>query len=122
MSLVLNKIRAYAKLTALVALAFVASLVFYKNRSYTVDVWFFRSFTAVNVLWLMFCTALGSIISWWIVMTSFSVWHDLREVHRAVELEQAAQRQNDLAKRLEEAEKRIDQKVKDSNGKDDKEP
>jgi hypothetical protein len=111
-SVVLTKIRLYARLTLFVALAVVIAMVVFKNRQHRVTIWFFATFESINVLWLMLCTAGASLVSWWILSTTRSVWRDMRELFR---LQQVEQRDATLKKReddIAEAEKRIDQKIK----------
>lgn len=112
MSFVFRQFKVYARITVLVALALVIAMVVYKNKSNRVDVWFFHSYESINVVLLFVCTALGSIVSWWIVSASVGLWRDVRELSRAAEQKKADQQQRELAAKLAETEKRIDDKLK----------
>jgi type VI protein secretion system component VasK len=111
-SLVLRRFRVYAKLVLLVALAVVIGLVIFFNRSHTVDVWFFASYQDINVVWLLICTAVGSILAWWIVTRSVGLWRDVKELSREAERKKADQEQRDMTQKMAETEKRIDRKLK----------
>ncbi len=112
MSLVFKQIRLYAKLTLFIALALVVGLVVYKNRDHRVTVWFFATYESINVLWLMLCTAGATVVTWWILALTRTVWRDMKVMFR----EQERQREQDEIERrkkeITEAEKRIDRKIK----------
>ena len=112
MSLVLRQIKVYARIVLLVAVVLVVGLVILYNRSNTVDVWFFASYRDVIVLWLLACTAFGSVLALWIVAWSLGLWRDVRELGREAEREKSEQQQRELATKLAETEKRIDEKLK----------
>ena len=114
MSLVMRKIKLYAKLTFLVALALIVALVVFNNRKHQVTVWFFGTYESINVLWLMLCTAGGALVSGWVLWTSFSVWRDLRDAFKESEAKREKQEIDQRARELQEAERRIDQKLKDA--------
>jgi len=116
MSLVFKRVKTYSKLALLVGLAVVALLVIVYNRSNTVDFWFFGRYEQINVLWLVGCTAVGSVASWWIVSASIGVGRDLAELKRSRELQATRNDQESLAKQLAETEKRIDRKLKTAVG------
>jgi hypothetical protein len=96
----------------LVALAAVIGLVIFFNRSHTVDVWFFASYQDINVVWLLICTAAGSILAWWIVTRSVGLWRDVKELSREAERKKSDQQQREVTQKMAETEKRIDQKLK----------
>ncbi len=112
MSLVLRRFKVYAKLVLLVALAVVIGLVIFFNRSHTVDVWFFASYQDINVVWLLICTAAGSILAWWIVTRSVNLWRDARELSREAERKKSEQQQREMATKVAETEKRLDETLK----------
>lgn len=112
MSLVVRRFKVYAKIVLLVAVVLIVGLVVLYNRSNTVDVWFFASYQEVNVLWLLACTAIGSVLAWWIVARSVGLWRDMRELSSEAERQKSEQQQRELAAKLAETEKRIDAKLK----------
>ena len=114
MSLVMKRIKVYAKLSLMVATALIVLLVIFKNRHNVVTIWFFKQYEAVNVLWLMLCTAVATVLSWWVVFATVGVWRDMRDVNAA---DQKKRRDEDFQKRQEElveTEKRIDKKLKEA--------
>jgi hypothetical protein len=113
MALVLKRIRVYAKLVAIVALAIVVIAVIVMNRQNTVTVWFFSTYE-INVLWLMTATAGVSVLTWYFLVTSLALWRDMRDLQQADLLAVQHRRQEETEKRLKEAEDRIDRKVSDA--------
>ncbi len=114
MNLVIKRIKLYARLTLFVALVLVVAAVVFKNRNHQVTVWFFKTYESINVLWFMTCTAVGAMVSWWLLTTTFGVWRDMRDVHRATELKRTEDELRRRADDIAAAEKRIDRKIKDA--------
>ncbi len=112
MSLVIKQIKLYAKLTLIIALALIVVMVVFKNRKNEATVWFFGTYESIKVLWLLLCTAVGSIAAWWILGTTLGVWRDLRDVYRASEVKRRTEQLEKRAEELADAEKRIDEKLK----------
>lgn len=112
----LNQIKVYLKLTVLVSLTLVGGLVVYKNRDHQVNVWFFRAFTSINVLWLMLCTIGGTLVTWWLLSVSVGVWRDVRELSRQSADRKGVEEQATRARLLEEKEKRLDEKLQRALG------
>lgn len=115
----MKRITAYLKLGFIVAVVFVIALVAINNRKNVVDVWFFKSYEQINVLWLMFITSAGSIVTWWLLTATFGVWRDLKELARESERKEKEQQQQELAKKLADTEKRIDEKSKKADTRDE---
>ena len=107
MKLVFKQINVYARLVVLIAMALVVVAVVIKNADNRVTVWFFKSYESVHVLWLILFTSVGSILSWWILSATLGVWRDMRELHRASELERARKDQLQHAKELSETEEHL---------------
>ena len=114
MKLVFKQIKVYARLVVLVGMAMVVTAVVIKNADNKVTVWFFRPYESIPVLWLILFTSVGSVLSWWILTATLGVWRDMRELHRASELEQARADQVQRAKEMAETEERIDRKLKEA--------
>ncbi len=112
MGLVVKQIKVYFRVLLLVAMVLVVASVVYMNRSNTVDVWFFKSYESINVVWLFVCTALGSIASWWVVLATRGVWRDMVELKRSAAAEKADRERREHLAELAEVEKRIDRKIK----------
>lgn len=110
MSLTLKKIKAYSRVGLVAAVALVIGLVIFYNRNHEVTFWFFRTYQDVNVLWLLVCTAAGTVVSYWVFLTVFSLWKDLRELGQESAWRAREQRQRKIADELAEQERRIDEK------------
>jgi len=114
MSLAFRRIKVYIR-TALVVIVLVAvAVVLIKNRENRVRFWFFGLIDATrdfNVIWLILCTAAGSIVSWWVIRASVGLVKDMRELQRDGEFRRREQEQKELAEKLREQERRIDEKI-----------
>ena len=114
MSLAFKRIKVYIKsgLVLIVALAIGAVLI--ENRNHAVRFWFFGlvdSAKEINVLWLILCTALGSVLSWSVLWMAVGLVKDARELRRQRQLRRWDESQKELADKLREQEKRIDEKI-----------
>lgn len=115
MSLAIKRFKVYVRVTLIVVVAVAIGLVLFKNRDNEVSFWFFgvtEDGTQINVVWLMLCTAVGALLSWWVFSFGWGLWRDLREVKRRQAMDRATK---ELAKReaeLDERDRRIDQKLK----------
>jgi hypothetical protein len=99
-------------LVLIVAVAIGAVLI--KNRNHSVQVWFFGLVDparTVNVVWLMVWTAVGAVVSWWVLRTTVSLVRDMRELRREEELRDRGKAQEELAAKLRDQERRIDEKI-----------
>ncbi|MHC4442111.1 MAG: hypothetical protein ACYTF1_07725 [Planctomycetota bacterium] len=81
------------------------------NRHHKADIWFFRSYQQVNVLWLILVTAVASVLGWWVVSKIISVVREVRQLRRSAKREKQLDEQRRMADQLAEREKRIDEKV-----------
>ncbi|MHC4066002.1 MAG: hypothetical protein ACYSUI_16100 [Planctomycetota bacterium] len=121
MSLAFKQIKVYTKVALVLVVAMAIGAIFWKNRGHYVRFWFFGvvdSQQEINVVWLILCTAVGSILSWWVLLTGVSLIRDVREVRRDQALRKREDDQRELAEKLREQEKRIDDKLKHAIGKD----
>ncbi len=82
MALAFRQIKVYFKLVALVVIAGACLIVVVMNRGNTATVWLFGPYPDINVLWLMLCTAIATLIAWWLVRATAGVMKDMRELHR----------------------------------------
>ena len=82
MTLALRRLKVYLKLVATCAVVALLLLVVLMNRSNAADIWFFRRYEKVNVVWLILITSVASILGWWIVRGVFKVIGELKQVRR----------------------------------------
>jgi len=118
MSLLLRRIRVYGKLGGMILLALAILLVVFMNRNNTARVWFFGMGGEVSTLWLIVVTALVSVATFWIGTKVVRTVRQLRALRQEARLKAAAEEQARLAKKLEEQERRIDEKLQDAITKD----
>ena len=114
MGLTIRQIRVYGRAILMVPLAAAVLLIVLMNRGRTADVWLFHSFEKVSTLWLLVITAATAVIVFWVLTKIVQTVREVRKVRREARVESTVTRQKEMAKRLEEQEKRIDQKVHDS--------
>ncbi len=122
MKLVLRRVKVYAKLILILAAIVLTLVVVLKNQENTADIWFFKPYTDINVLWLILIIAVSSVVGWWGIRKIFGVLRELREVRRAAEADRRLQEQQRLARELAERERRIDAKVVRSIRQEPEEP
>ncbi len=114
MTLAFKQVKVYTKLGLFLIVAVAIGAVLIKNRSHSVQVWFFGLVDPakeVNVVWLMVWTALGAVVSWWVLRATLGLVKDMRELRREEELRERAKTQEELAARLRDQERRIDDKI-----------
>ena len=114
MTLAFKQVKVYTKLGLLLIVAVAIGAVLIKNRSHSVQVWFFGlvdQAKEVNVVWLMVWTAIGAVVSWWVLRATLGLVKDMRELRREEELRERAKTQEELAARLRDQERRIDDKI-----------
>lgn len=116
MTLALKQLKVYLKLAAVLTILIVVLLLVIMNRKNTADIWFFRSYEQVNVLWLILVTAVTSVIIWWVFRKVFGVMRELKEVRQSRKAQAQMQEQRKLADELSEREKRLDEKLRQSIG------
>jgi hypothetical protein len=115
MSLAFKRLKVYVRCTLIVAAAVAIGLVLVKNRDNQVAFWFFgltEETGRINVVWLMLCTAVGTLVSWWVFSFGWGLWREVREVRR---LEASKHTAEELKKReteLNKRERRIDESLK----------
>lgn len=114
MTLAFKQVKVYTKLGLFLVVAVAIGAVLIKNRHHSVQVWFFGLVDPakeVNVVWLMVWTAIGAVVSWWVLRTTLGLVKDMRELRREEELRERAKTQEELAARLRDQERRIDDKI-----------
>ncbi len=120
MTLAFKRIMLYAKLALIIAAVLIVFIAVLKNRDNVIIVWFFREYQAVNVLWLIACTAVSTVLSWWILSATVGVWRDLRGVYNATQAQRREEALKQREAKLVEAEERIDRKLKGAAEGEDK--
>ena len=114
MGLAFKQFKVYTKVVLVLAVALAVGFVLLKNREYRVPVWFFGLTDPrkeINVVWLILCSAVGAIVAWTVLRATLGVVQDLREVARAKEVQRRDRHQQELAAKLKEQERRIDEKI-----------
>jgi len=114
MGLALRRIKVYCKLGLIGAIVIVLVLVVSLNRNNTADVWFFRTYQDLNVLYLMVVTGIGSIVAFWTATRIRGVLKEAREVREAQREAERTAEQKKLADELATREKRLDEKLRRS--------
>ncbi len=121
MRLAWKQLKLYSRLT-LIALVFLAvGAVLWNNRNHQVSVWFFwliDESLPVNVLWLMLCTAGGTLLAYWTLSLLWGLRRDLQKAAREAALQERENQQQERAKALQEQEQRIDAKLKQAISKE----
>ncbi len=114
MGLAFKQFKVYTKVVLVLAVALAVGAVLLKNREYRVPVWFFGltdPTKEINVVWLILCSAVGAIVAWTVLRATLGVVKELRQVARAKEVQARDRSQQELAAKLKEQERRIDEKI-----------
>lgn len=114
MSVEFRHLKLYVRAGLTLVLAVAVGLVLLKNRSHAVPFWFFGltdDTRPVNVIFLMLCTAGGTLLTWWVLSRARGIWRDMREFSRLRDVGRAARKLEQRAAELDKRERRIDQKL-----------
>lgn len=117
MSVAFRQLKTYLRGTLFALVAVAIGLVLVKNRGHEVTFWFFwltDESEPVNVVYLMLCTAAGTLAAWWLLSLARGWWRDLCEIKRLQGIEQTAQVLDRRAAELDVREHRVDEKLKDA--------
>ena len=115
MSLAFRRVKVYSRLTLIVLVVIAICVVLWKNSGNRVNIWFFWLIdeeTPVNVIWLILCAALGTLVSYWTLSTVWGLWRDMKKVAHDTALREQQKEQETRARELQEREARIDAKLK----------
>lgn len=118
-SLAMKRLTVYLRVLIVLLVVGAIGLVLFKNRSYTVHVWFFGLTDAgkpVNVVWVMVWTAGFTRAVWWVVSFTHGLMRDYRELNRKRAAVEAEKRHQQRAAELEERERRIEEKLRRAAG------
>lgn len=123
MTLAFQKIRVYARVTLMGAIALLFVLVLVLNWKNRATVWFFHKFEDIPIIWLLLVTGFGAIVAAWVTKGFFRVMSDWGRLRRQAENSKNLKDQQRLADELAEQTKRIDDKLRDKlDAPDDQEP
>ena len=119
MTVALRQLRVYVRGGLLLVVAVAVAMVFFRNRSHSVTIWFFGltdDQKPVNVVWLMLCTAVATLVVWWTVSLAWGLLRDMREVKRLRAVDTANRVIEERAAALNDRERRIDAKLRRAIG------
>lgn len=114
MSLAFRQLKVYLRIALIVLIGIGVALVLFKNRAYEVGFWFFwlRDETQpVNVVWLLLCTAVGTLLTWWVLSIAWGLIRDWRELKRLKANAELVKAQAKHEAELTEREKRLQKKL-----------
>lgn len=117
MSLAFRQVKVYLRLTLIILVAVAVIMVLWKNRHNEVGIWFFwliEKDAKVNVVWLMLCTAVGTLIAYFTLHMVWALWREMKKAALDSALTERHQQQERRDRELLEREKRIDAKLKDA--------
>ena len=117
MSVAFKQFRVYLRVGIVLTVALAVGLVLFQNRNHRVAFWFFwltDTAEPINVIYLMVCTAVGALASWWALWLARGVWRDWRELALARKADRASNWLNQREANLDERERRLDEKVQGS--------
>ncbi len=114
MTLAFKQMRVYVRTALVILVAAAVGLVLLQNREHTVEFWFFGLTPAepIKVVWLMLCTAGGTLVAWWTTIVALRLFRDMRELKQMRVIEADAKDQAERAADLDERERRLDDKLK----------
>lgn len=114
MSLAWRQLKAYVRLALVVIVVLAIALMLYNNRAKSVALWFFwlrDEQQPINVVFLMLWTAVGTLISWWVLSFGWELFRDMREIKRQSRLERAKKELTEREAELQRRERQLDEKV-----------
>ncbi len=114
MNLAFKQLRVYVRGALVLVVIAVVALILVQNRGNEVPFWFFwlrDPSRPVNVVWLIVCTAVATLIVRWTLVLGLRLWRDLRELQRLRAVEGVSKKLIDRAATLDERERRIDDKL-----------
>lgn len=114
MTLSFQQIRVYVRLALVIFVAGAVGFVLLQNRKHSVEFWFFwlTPTEPINVVWLMLCTAGGTLVVWWTLLVTLRLYRDMRKLKQMRTIESAAKNQTQRAAELDERERRLDDNLK----------
>lgn len=119
MSLAYKQVKVYVRVTLVVTIMLAFAIVLFMNRKHTVKFWFFGLTDAskeINVVWLVLSTAAAAKTLWWALSFTLSLRRDFQELkkQREEEIQEIARAARE--KELEERERQLTRKMKETAG------
>jgi hypothetical protein len=118
MSLAMKRFKLYVRVALIVSVAVAVALVLLKNSANRVTFWFFGltdTDAQINVVWLMLCTAAGTLVAWWVFRLGWRLWRNMREMKRQEAVDRVTRQLEKREAELDERDRRIDEKLKRAN-------
>lgn len=115
MSLAYKRFKVYLRIGLVALIVLLAAIVLFKNRDHTVKLWFFGLIDPekpTNVVWVMLWTVFITRTAWWVFSFSRGMIRDMREIRNQRVIDEAARAQKKRTTRLQEQERRIEEKLK----------
>ena len=115
MSVAFKQLRVYVRSVFILTVTVAVGLVLFKNRNHEVSFWFLwltDDAKPINVVWLILCTGVGTLVTWWAFSLGWGLWRDAREVKRLRAVDEAASKLDKRTTELDERERRIDEKLR----------
>jgi hypothetical protein len=115
----MHRLKVYVRCTLIATMAVAALLVLFKNRSNRVPVWFFGltdSEKPTNVVWLIFSVIGATLWLRWVFSLGWGLWHDICELQKRKEFNEAAKKLEARTSQLEERERHLDDKLRRAVG------
>ncbi len=112
----------YARVTAVVALLTLVTVLIIKNWSYTTRFWPGAAEQDVPTLWLMLLAGVFSIIAYWVLSKTRRALADLAELSAERARQRRITEQDQRRQELDDQERRIDEKIKKALKEPDPEP
>ncbi len=111
----MNRLRVYLRGAVVMLVVGAIGLVLFKNRHYSVNLWFFGLTDAekpVNVVWVMVWTAGFTRAAWWVFSFSRGLIRDYRKMKSDRQAAEVERKRLLRAAELDERERRLNDKLK----------
>lgn len=122
MKLAFKRATLYLRICVLVVVGGAIALTLFKNRNNDVSVWFFGltdTEQKINVVWLMLCTSVGTLIAWWAASLVWGLIRDARELRNVDAAKHAAESAREREKSLDDRERQLKRKFADGDASGD---
>lgn len=113
MNLAVTRWKVYLRTALVAGVAVGIGLILLMNRGNSAPVWFFwitDSTRPMNVTWLMLCTAVATLLSWWCFSFARGLLRDARELRQQSKAEHEALERFRMEKELTDRERRLDER------------
>lgn len=113
MKLAFKRATLYLRICVLVVVGGAIALTLFQNRRNDVSVWFFGltdTEQKINVVWLMLCTSVGTLIAWWAASLVWGLLRDAKELRNVDAAKHAAESVHEREKSLDDRERQLKKK------------